>query len=525
MRPADGWPWQLPPPIRARRVTTLRDSFMLHRSLRSPAASGPWLALTLALAPTLAGCSSDATSIDPEPPVVAVAGQALALRTEDGLRAYARACDAAIGVTVPDFDCDDGTLVPVTHASADGAYCDRPNRLQGECDPGSRFQVLTRTADAFVVAHCRKQGHDEGRYGDIAVIQHNQRDGATCFYQALANHVESDYLEGHVRAPFAGTDAYPWLSPRAIAGSQFPCVKCHDNGPLLRSPYITQVTGPDAMPGAGDVTFNRNSRYRFIGDEYREWRSFKVEIEGNVCNGCHRLGVSNQSDSAGTALHFGSLATAPSGVEPAKNPHSADSPIWMTPGSVGFSLTNARAAAAIQHCAERKNEDPLPAASDCRITQLTIPADGTLMVVDDDRPSVFYGGAKFDLPDDATLERLFPDAEPVAIARAALPEIRNAPIDGTLLQEESGALFVVFGEAKFELPDLGVYDRLYSGRPIHPLWDGALAELGDMPAEGSLFREASSPRVYEINGGLKQLVSDERPDIHVLWDGALEYIP
>jgi len=81
----------------------------------------------------------------------------------DTLPQYAAKCDAAIGVTVPDFDCDAGTLVPTTHLA--GGRCDRPNRLNGVCDPGSRFQVLTRTADAYVVAHCRKKGLGARRYG------------------------------------------------------------------------------------------------------------------------------------------------------------------------------------------------------------------------------------------------------------------------------------------------------------------------------------------------------------------------
>src|SRR5258707_1343391 len=71
----------------------------------------------------------------------------------DALQDYAQQCDAAIGATVPDFDCDAGTEVPVTHPVAGPnntvAQCDRPNRLNGVCDPGSRFQVLTRTANVF----------------------------------------------------------------------------------------------------------------------------------------------------------------------------------------------------------------------------------------------------------------------------------------------------------------------------------------------------------------------------------------
>ena len=74
----------------------------------------------------------------------------------DTLEEYAQKCDAAIGATVPDFDCDAGTEVPTTHLFVDAngdTFCDRPNRLNRECDPGSRFQVLTRSDDAYVVAH------------------------------------------------------------------------------------------------------------------------------------------------------------------------------------------------------------------------------------------------------------------------------------------------------------------------------------------------------------------------------------
>src|SRR5215468_10639662 len=61
----------------------------------------------------------------------------------DKLQDYAQQCDSAIGATVPDFDCDTGTEVPMTHPVFDAQgnlkACDRPNRLNRECDPGSRF--------------------------------------------------------------------------------------------------------------------------------------------------------------------------------------------------------------------------------------------------------------------------------------------------------------------------------------------------------------------------------------------------
>jgi hypothetical protein len=228
------------------------------------------------------------------------------------------------------------------------------------CDPGSRFQVLTNTADAYVVAHCRKKGNADTFYGDIAVIQHNRDNGATCFYQSP---VRSN-LDGRVQAPWKGTSAWPWLTPAETAG--IGCVGCHDNGPLIRSPYLTQLTGPNMLPGAGDSSFNRDEPYFFVGEDFASWRAYTVEVAGNTCNGCHRMGVNNVRPSMGTALDLGIRATAPS--QAAKNPHSPDSPIWMLPGQIYYRQESADAAQAIRNCALRLNESPLPSDLSCKIT-------------------------------------------------------------------------------------------------------------------------------------------------------------
>jgi hypothetical protein len=288
------------------------------------------------------------------------------------LEAFSAKCDAAIGVSVPDFNCDSGTLVPTTNHSAPGTTsgtCDRPNVLNSQCDPGSRFQVLRDDARAFVVAHCRKQQMGPGLYGDIAVIQYSKVTGATCFYQALGT------LNGNVRAPSRGTGGF-WKTPAETAG--IGCGGCHDNGALIRSPYLTQLTSipnnPHRLPGSGDPLFNRDQPYFVVGEDFASWRFFKVEVDGNVCVGCHRMGVSNVRSGLGTSLDLGIRAT--SMTQTAKNPHSPTSPIWMTldrrtlPAGMQWSDANARAALEIKNCAQRFRENPLPNAPSCRITAL-----------------------------------------------------------------------------------------------------------------------------------------------------------
>jgi hypothetical protein len=252
--------------------------------------------------------------------------------------------------------------------------CDRPNRLNQQCDPGSRFQIVAQSPDAVAVAHCRKQGLSGNNYGDIAVIQYNKANGAVCFYQALGT------MDGNFRAPSKGTsrsdqadspnpNAAPWLSN--FQTHSIDCGGCHDNGGIIRSPYLAQLS---ICPGAGDFSYNSTAPLRFIGNDYQDWNTWSVKITGNVCNNCHRLGVAGHGSRLGTSQDYGLRATAVSppavGSERQKNPHSADSPIWMTPGQITYSAGNDAASHAIADCATKwRAGQALPAG--CTVSALS----------------------------------------------------------------------------------------------------------------------------------------------------------
>ena len=317
---------------------------------------------------------------------LAIAAPASGQAKADELQDYAAECDKAIGVTVPDFDCDAGTDVPgqgnAFSGDQPGATCDEPNRLNKQCDPGSRFQVLINSDSAYVVAHCRKEGGDQGMYGDIAVIQYSRKNGATCFYQALRDGSQShgnmpggSSADGApampVKAPSNGQAGFYWKSPSEAAA--IGCGGCHDNGPFIRSPYLNAVTGANMLPGSDDDTFNSTEPYSFVGGAFKEWKAYSVEV-GNECNSCHRLGVDNVLSNEGTALDFAIRATA--AQEDSKNPPSAASPIWMPPDPVEVvfddaAKAHAAAAQAIHDCAAQfdpSNPANLPDTDACRIT-------------------------------------------------------------------------------------------------------------------------------------------------------------
>jgi hypothetical protein len=284
----------------------------------------------------------------------------------DTLEDYAAKCDVATGVHVPWFNCDLGTEVPeqgLIPAGQDSlAKCAKPNVLNGTCDPGSKFQVLAKTDDAVAVAHCRKVGHpiSGSAYGDIAVIQYNKRNGAICFYQALGN------LTGNaVPAPAAGISAWNWKSPAET--QKIGCTSCHDNGGLIRSPYLAQATTlPNVLPSSSQGFSNLNTPLRYVGLDYASVRSWSVFVEpapgddaDHPCNSCHRLGVSNSSLPQGnqcllygTAAHFANVATAPN--QAAKFPHGNDlgqSPIWMRPAQITYAKAAEDSATRFRNCA------------------------------------------------------------------------------------------------------------------------------------------------------------------------------
>ncbi len=314
-----------------------------------------------------------------------VVGNWPGLFADDALAVYAKQCDQATGVSVPDFDVDShlGTTVPTDHLTpANAIYpngtCDRPNVLNEVCDHGSRFRVLVNTEQAYVVAHARKMGLSQGQYGDVAIIQHNKVNGATCFYQGALEEFNLSH-NGNVKAPSKGVgNPVFWMTPSQISNSKFPCASCHDNGPIIRSPYLAQIIGANQLPGSGDVTFNSDGQpYSFVGADFASWKAYKVEVPDNQCNGCHRMGVNNLSNTGivpnhGTAVDLGIKATAVS--QKSKHPHSTTSPIWMLPGQDTFQQATADAAFAIKQCADQfRLGAPLPNSASCKITQFTKP--------------------------------------------------------------------------------------------------------------------------------------------------------
>lgn len=166
----------------------------------------------------------------------------------------------------------------------------------------------------------------------------------------------------------------------------------------------------------------------------------------------------------------------------------------------------------------------LPPASLDAIGQ--VPLDGTVLREEAGPLWVMAGGAKFRAPDEATLARLYPGARAVPVWNHAVDSIPNVPAERALLREENGTIWAIIGGAKVRVPNASIARRFHPDARLLPLWSGALDGITSTPADGTLLREESSSRVYEIRGGRRHRVTGLiASQVEVVWDGALQAFP
>jgi hypothetical protein len=165
----------------------------------------------------------------------------------------------------------------------------------------------------------------------------------------------------------------------------------------------------------------------------------------------------------------------------------------------------------------------------------TVPANGTKLK-EESVPTVFViiGGAKFGVPTADILTRLYGGFAGLGtLWDGALSGMGEIPADGTKLKEESSpTVWVIIGGARFGVPDQATLDRLYGGwSDVWPVWDGRTIGLDGAPRDGTLLKDESAPEVFAICGGATRLVTSfsqfnlDPGIVRVLWSGRLGAFP
>jgi len=215
---------------------------------------------------------------------------------EAEFEAYAASCAAQVA-EIPAIDCGEGVIVPITvngvtpEQYSKDMTCDRPGLLpngpdsDGQCVPGSRILDLSSNA-VQITAMCRQKTIrnpvDALFFNEIDVIAHNPATGATCWFQAEAE--EGQSIDGsNVPSPNSAGAADFWNPVEKVVKAD--CGGCHDNDPIMYSPFLGQVWSEIATDPLG--------LYFHIEPEmgFGKWPTIALNPRDNTCLGCHRIGI------------------------------------------------------------------------------------------------------------------------------------------------------------------------------------------------------------------------------------------
>ncbi len=123
---------------------------------------------------------------------------------------------------------------------------------------------------------------------------------------------------------------------------------------------------------------------------------------------------------------------------------------------------------------------------------------------------VVIGGAAFALPDVATLSRdlarRYGDLPTRVVTDAELQHLAPAPGDGTLLRDETGVVFAIFGGAKFAVPDAATLAARFPGAVVREVWPEVLAAIPDCPRDGTFISDGGV--AWLVAGGAKFALPD-----------------
>lgn len=265
---------------------------------------------------------------------------------------YAKRCAEELGVEVPQMDCLDpaATLLPITVGGQPVSRmvdrCDKPALLDENkaCIPGQRLRKFeaqnARGEKVVTMVFCRRTREAAGSltasdllthpyFQDVGLIQYNTVNHKTCWYfmeedsvgkesRKIPRPYSASWRDG-ASNPEAKAAADYWMSAERTDRSH--CLKCHDNGPWLRSPFVAQAAktanavppNPNALVthvtvgslyqgwnGAGippAVVVDEKGWLQKLSTTERETYARRVQAgkvaTADTCTSCHRLGRSH----------------------------------------------------------------------------------------------------------------------------------------------------------------------------------------------------------------------------------------
>lgn len=204
-----------------------------------------------------------------------------------------------------------------------GQNLDNPSLLGKETVSGSTLQRYEgRTADGkplkdvVWVSFSRNSTRDVTKVmGSVQMIGYNRKTGATAFFES------SDAIQPWVtldKTTLRMRGVMPWIDNPSEFNKAFvpprpdrpQCVQCHQADPFITNAFINAAKLPNSTESVVPV-LGKDSPFYVIGG--KNWDMRTLEIEGNGCLSCHRVGMS-------TLNMFASKGWDPNQHMPPQNP-------------------------------------------------------------------------------------------------------------------------------------------------------------------------------------------------------------
>ena len=249
-------------------------------------------------------------------------------KDEQSVLKYGEMCAQEIA-EIPPFNCDDGTVVPITvdgktpSQYTSGMTCDRPALLPyesdtfGQCTPYSRIIDLSH-GKTQISAFCRREYLRDPKspmFDEVDIVLHAQDSGKTCWFHAQSPKGDTKGFNAsrvpppNEKTPPPGQPAADkfWWPPAPTSDKN--CGGCHDAEPTMYSPWLGQVWQ--------HVPTDPLGHYINLGKDFAKWHSNSISTRDNTCIGCHRIG-----DQASCSIYIqmaAGITTAPGADDLAKS--------------------------------------------------------------------------------------------------------------------------------------------------------------------------------------------------------------
>jgi hypothetical protein len=197
-------------------------------------------------------------------------------------------CADAIPIVTYHADLSSGSAV-LEPSPINASSCANPSLLTGSCRPGSRLGRLEHD-DVVVQWICRDVALDvdgSALFHDVAVIGHNVRTGATCFWDDVDDVTHEDDLPRLDLAEATSAELERHLAVFDLVDPDV-CTKCHDHDPFVYTPYLASTGWVSVAQGKGPYSTVSLDVLPAAVDA-----SHLVSDAAAPCLACHRLGSNN----------------------------------------------------------------------------------------------------------------------------------------------------------------------------------------------------------------------------------------